>query len=53
MVKEFILLYCHFVLVVLLLTTFFDISDGKSALQLAEDNGHSAFVNALLAAGAH
>jgi hypothetical protein len=31
----------------------FVISDGKSALQLAEDNGYFAFVNALRAAGAH
>jgi hypothetical protein len=29
------------------------ISVGKSALRLAEDNGHSAIVNALRAAGAH
>ena len=53
MVIEFIQFYFHFVLVVLLLTMFFVISDGTSALQLAEDKGHSAFVNALRAAGAH
>jgi amino acid permease len=42
-----------FVLVVLLLTICFVIRDGKSALQLAQDEGRSAFVNALQAAGAH
>jgi hypothetical protein len=55
-----------FVLFILLLTIFFDIRDGRSALQLAEDNRHgrsalqlaednrySAIVNALRAAGAH
>jgi hypothetical protein len=31
----------------------FDISNGKSALYVAEDMGHSAIVNALRAAGAH
>jgi hypothetical protein len=35
------------------LTIFFVISDGRSALQLAEGNRHSAIVNALRAAGAH
>ncbi len=45
--------YPHFDLVILLLTIIFDISYRKSALKLAEDRGHSAIVNALLAAGAH
>ena len=45
--------YPRFVLFILLLTLCFVISDGKSALQVAERYGHSAIVNALRAAGAH
>jgi hypothetical protein len=45
--------YPHFVLFILLLTIFFVISAGYSALQLALMKRHSAIVNALRAAGAH
>ncbi len=45
--------YPRFVLFILLLTIFFNIRYGNSALQSAENMGHSAFVNALRAAVAH
>jgi hypothetical protein len=47
--------YPHFVFFILFLTICFVISDGRSALQSAErwNDGHSALVNALRAAGAH
>ena len=42
-----------FVLFISLLTIFVDIRNGKSALHLAEGEGHSDIINALRAAGAH
>ena len=45
--------YPVFVLFILLLTIFVDIRNGRSALHLAEAQGHSDIINALRAAGAH
>jgi hypothetical protein len=52
MVKQCTWSHCHFVYYTSH-NLFAVISDGKSALHLAEDREHSAIINALWAAGAH